>query len=106
MPWTGRTKYHLRRIDNAAPISVISTSEELASLKDQVDYPMMPVQDRAPEHRDEVQGGIQWSAMVTKQLTNKEIAIDPLAREAMTNEHNKHKNHTWDESKVKEFDDV
>eukprot|EP00971_Amphidinium_carterae_P185577 3684766-Amphidinium_carterae.1 len=21
MPWTGRTKYHLRRIDNAAPIS-------------------------------------------------------------------------------------
>eukprot|EP00971_Amphidinium_carterae_P178655 3544084-Amphidinium_carterae.1 len=44
--------------------------------------------------------------MVTKQLTNKEIASDPQAREAMTKEYNKHKNHTWDESKVREFDDV
>eukprot|EP00971_Amphidinium_carterae_P157985 3131579-Amphidinium_carterae.1 len=84
MPWTGRTKYHLRRIDNAAPIPVISTSEELAIAKDQMDYPLMPVQDHTPEHRDKVQGGIQWSAMVTKQLTNKEIATDPLAQEAMT----------------------
>eukprot|EP00971_Amphidinium_carterae_P282788 5614376-Amphidinium_carterae.1 len=52
MPWTGRTKYHLRRIDNAAPISVISTSEELESSAEHIDYPMMPVQDHAPEHRD------------------------------------------------------
>eukprot|EP00971_Amphidinium_carterae_P271290 5383619-Amphidinium_carterae.1 len=52
MPWTGRTKYHLRRIDYAAPISVISTSEELASSNTSVDYPMMPVQDYVPEHRD------------------------------------------------------
>eukprot|EP00971_Amphidinium_carterae_P140706 2788424-Amphidinium_carterae.4 len=44
--------------------------------------------------------------MVTKQLTNKEIAVDPPAQEAMTKEYNKHKNHTWDESKVKEFDEV
>eukprot|EP00971_Amphidinium_carterae_P027756 547275-Amphidinium_carterae.1 len=76
MPWTGRTKYHLRRIDNAAPMSVISTSEELESSDTFVDYPVMPVQDYVPEHRDnsdKVQGGIQWSAMVTKQLTNKEI---------------------------------
>eukprot|EP00971_Amphidinium_carterae_P052600 1035464-Amphidinium_carterae.1 len=63
MPWTGRTKYHLRRIDNAAPMSVISTSEELQSSDTFVDYPVMPVQDYVPEHRDKVQGGIQWSAM-------------------------------------------
>eukprot|EP00971_Amphidinium_carterae_P261907 5195017-Amphidinium_carterae.5 len=106
MPWTGRTKYQLKRLDAAAPTPVLSNSESTASDRSVEDYPLMPVQDHVPEHRDKVQGGIQCSAMVTKQLTNKEIASDPLAQEATTKEYNKHKNHTWDETKVKEFDEV
>eukprot|EP00971_Amphidinium_carterae_P135335 2681882-Amphidinium_carterae.1 len=63
MPWTGRTKYHLRRIDNAAPISVISASEELESSNTSLDYPVMPVQDYVPEHETRFRGafnGLQW----------------------------------------------
>eukprot|EP00971_Amphidinium_carterae_P254287 5048029-Amphidinium_carterae.4 len=44
--------------------------------------------------------------MVTKQLNNKEIAHHPAAKAAMDKEYNKLKNHTWDETKVREFDEV
>eukprot|EP00971_Amphidinium_carterae_P097810 1935366-Amphidinium_carterae.1 len=48
----------------------------------------------------------EWSAMVTKQLSNKEILQDPLAQEAMTKDFKRHQNKTWDETKVREYDDV
>ena len=49
---------------------------------------------------------LPWNTMVTRQLTPTEIRGDKRAQEAMTKEYNKHRNHTWDESGVREYDDV
>ena len=44
--------------------------------------------------------------MVTKQLSNAEIASDPKARETMKKKYDRHRNVTWDEGGVRELDDV
>eukprot|EP00971_Amphidinium_carterae_P207500 4117066-Amphidinium_carterae.1 len=66
----------------------------------------MPVTHCEYDHREKFPSMPEWSAMVTKQLSNKEILQDPLAQEAMTKEYKRHQNKTWDETKVREYDDV
>eukprot|EP00971_Amphidinium_carterae_P037577 738655-Amphidinium_carterae.1 len=79
---------------------------KLAQAKGEHDeYPLMPVTHCEYDHREKFPSMPEWSAMVTKQLSNKEILQDPLAQEAMTKEYKRHQNKTWDETKVREYDD-
>eukprot|EP00971_Amphidinium_carterae_P257999 5121071-Amphidinium_carterae.3 len=89
-PWVGHTRYVIRDVAVA----------KLAKAKDEhEEYPSMPVTHCDYDHRDKLPSMPEWSAMVTKQLSNKEILQDPLAQEAMTKEYKRHQNKTWDETK-------
>eukprot|EP00971_Amphidinium_carterae_P117438 2326362-Amphidinium_carterae.1 len=95
-PWVGHTRYVIRDVAVA----------KLAQAKGEHDeYPSMPVTHCEYDHREKFPSMPEWSAMVTKQLSNKEILQDPLAQEAMTKEYKRHQNKTWDETKVREYDD-
>eukprot|EP00971_Amphidinium_carterae_P315439 6269944-Amphidinium_carterae.1 len=66
----------------------------------------MPVGPCMYEHRPKEAQMPEWSAMVTQNLSPKEIAQDKLAQEAMSKEYKRHQNKTWDETGVREYEDV
>ena len=108
VPWEGVTRYHMKKQPvMACPATIADNGERSsdAGIEDDT-YPRMPVMTSVPEHRQKIAPGLEWSAMVTKQLTNDEILKDPKAKAAMDKEWNRHAGKTWDTKGVRELDDV